>query len=208
MYNLVKRQAEVEILPMAEAEQIGVISYSPLGGGLLTGKYGASARDDNARGRLDWDEKYKTRYGQNWMHDAANGLMQMANEAGVEPATLAVAWVAQHNAITSPIISARNEAQLRPSLAAASFEMSNEIYDRLSDYHPALPLQQTGWKNKARWFSISYQWPEYRDLTSAGDRGLSKRGSGYKAGQHYSGLRCSEQHEYCQAGTHCSDLTG
>ena len=136
MYNLVKRQAEVEILPMAEAEQIGVISYSPLGGGLLTGKYGASARDDNARGRLDWDEKYKTRYGQNWMHDAANGLMQMANEAGVEPATLAVAWVAQHNAITSPIISARNEAQLRPSLAAASFEMSNEIYDQLSGLSP------------------------------------------------------------------------
>jgi len=43
MYNLVKRQAEVEILPMAEAENIGVISYSPLGGGLLTGKYASTA---------------------------------------------------------------------------------------------------------------------------------------------------------------------
>jgi len=136
MYNLVKRQAEVEILPMAESEKIGVISYSPLGGGLLTGKYGASAHDDNARGRLDWDPKYKTRYGQNWMHDAADGLMQIAKIAGVEPATLAVAWVAHHNSITSPIISARNEAQLRPSLAAAKFEMTDEIYSQLSSLSP------------------------------------------------------------------------
>ena len=44
MYNLVKRQAEVELLPMAQSEQLGVITYSPLGGGLLTGKYGASRR--------------------------------------------------------------------------------------------------------------------------------------------------------------------
>jgi len=136
MYNLVKRQAEVEILPMAKAEHIGVISYSPLGGGLLTGKYGASAQDDNARGRLDWDPKYKTRYGQNWMHDAATELSQIASQIGVEAATLAVAWVAHHPAITSPIISARNEAQLRPSLAAAAFEMSDEIYHQLSALTP------------------------------------------------------------------------
>ena len=44
MYNLTKRQAEVELLPLAQGEQIGVIPYSPLGGGLLTGKYGASQR--------------------------------------------------------------------------------------------------------------------------------------------------------------------
>lgn len=50
MYNLVKRQAEVEILPMAQAEGLGVITYSPLGGGLLTGKY---ARQRKPK-RGDW----------------------------------------------------------------------------------------------------------------------------------------------------------
>ena len=44
MYSLVRRQAEVEILPLAAAEKLGVITYSPLGGGLLTGKYGTSER--------------------------------------------------------------------------------------------------------------------------------------------------------------------
>jgi aryl-alcohol dehydrogenase-like predicted oxidoreductase len=61
MYNLVKRQVEVEILPMAQSEHLGVIPYGPLGGGLLTGKYGASRRPDS--GRLVEDEVYQTRYG-------------------------------------------------------------------------------------------------------------------------------------------------
>lgn len=49
MYNLVKRQAEVEIMPMAKSEQIGVITYSPLGAGLLTGKYGLNKRPEQGR---------------------------------------------------------------------------------------------------------------------------------------------------------------
>ncbi len=59
MYNLVKRQAEVEILPMAQSENLGVISYSPLGGGLLTGKYGTNQRPDT--GRLMENQMYRKR---------------------------------------------------------------------------------------------------------------------------------------------------
>ena len=62
MYNLVKRQAEVELLPMASAEDMGVISYSPLGGGLLTGKYSEQAQPSD--GQLGWDDKYAARYGE------------------------------------------------------------------------------------------------------------------------------------------------
>ena len=61
MYNLVKRQVEVEILPLAQAEQIGVISYSPLGGGLLTGKFGAGRKPES--GRLLENPVYVKRYG-------------------------------------------------------------------------------------------------------------------------------------------------
>ncbi len=134
MYNLVKRQAEVEILPMARAEGIAVAPYSPLAGGLLTGKY---ARGGS--GRLTEDSRYAARYGQDWMHAAARDLAELAEETGTDPATLAAAWVAAHPARPMPILSARSTAQLRPSLAAVEFEMSDTLYARLSALAPAPP---------------------------------------------------------------------
>ncbi|KAJ02740.1 aldo/keto reductase [Sulfitobacter mediterraneus] len=128
MYNLVKRQAEVEILPMADDLGILVAPYSPLGGGLLTGKY--TAGDD--AGRLEQDSRYAARYGQQQMHDAAKGLSQIAAEVGVHPATLAVAWVAKHPTAPSPIISARSAAQLQPSLEALRYVMSDALYDQIT----------------------------------------------------------------------------
>src|SRR5690606_5428375 len=61
MYNLGKRQAEVEILPLAQAEQVGVIAYSPLGGGLLSGKYTTAQKPED--GRLVANKMYSVRYG-------------------------------------------------------------------------------------------------------------------------------------------------
>ncbi|MDJ0627780.1 MAG: aldo/keto reductase [Rhodobacter sp.] len=134
MYNLVKRQAEVEILPMAQSEGFAVVPYSPLGGGLLTGKYG---RGDG--GRLVDDAMYKSRYGQDWMHEAATALGQIAAERGVSPITLAVAWVARNPAIAAPIISGRNADQLQPSLDALCFAMDDALYDRLTALTPTPP---------------------------------------------------------------------
>ena len=136
MYNLVKRQAEVEILPMAAAEDIAVISYSPLGGGLLTGKYRGGIASE---GRFSWDQKYATRYGQDWMHQAANQLSEIAAELGTNAAALAVAWVAKNPAITAPIISARNNEQLAPSLAAATIQLEDSVYARLNALVPTPP---------------------------------------------------------------------
>ena len=136
MYNLVKRQAEVEILPMAAAEDIAVISYSPLGGGLLTGKYRGGI---SGEGRFSWDEKYAARYGQDWMHKAATSLSEIADETGVAPPALAVAWVAKHPAITAPIISARNLDQLAPSLEAAMITINADMYAQLNALVPTPP---------------------------------------------------------------------
>ncbi len=131
MYNLVKRQVEVEILPMCRSEGIGAVPYSPLGGGLLTGKYNAGEG-----GRLKDDPMYKARYAVDWMHDTAVALNESAAETGCSAATLAVAWVAHNPAVTAPIISARNVAQLQPSLDALSFEMTPELYKSLSSLSP------------------------------------------------------------------------
>ena len=115
MYSLVKRQAEVEILPMALSEGMAVASYSPLVGGLLTGKYLSGGT-----GRLLTDERYSERYAPDWMHQASRSLFDLASDVGTNPATLAVAWVARHAGITAPIISARNVEQLKPCLLYTS----------------------------------------------------------------------------------------
>ena len=128
MYNLVKRQAEVEILPACADQGIAVVPYSPLGGGLLTGKY---ARED-ASGRLAEDARYNARYDVAWMHEAAAALPAIAAQNGTDAATLAVAWVAKNPHIAAPIISARSSEQLAPSLAALDFEMGDALYDQLT----------------------------------------------------------------------------
>ena len=130
MYNLVKRQAEVEILPLAQAERLGVISYSPLGGGLLTGKYSPTRRPE--QGRLVESPVYVKRYGDPTYYQVAERFTAHAEEHGLHPATLGVAWVMAHPAITAPIIGARNLAQLEPSLAAVDVPMTAEWYAEIS----------------------------------------------------------------------------
>ncbi|MDA5556591.1 aldo/keto reductase [Shimia sp. MMG029] len=135
MYNLVKRQAEVEILPMCADLGILAATYSPLGGGLLTGKYSAP----DGTGRLRSDRGYAARYGVDWMHTAATELASTAADMGVSPATLAVAWAARHSAAPSPILSARTAAQLAPSLAAVTFDMDDALYAQLTALTPTPP---------------------------------------------------------------------
>jgi len=135
MYNLVKRQAEVEILPMAEAEGLGVIPYGPLGGGLLTGRYGADRRP--AAGRLVDNAMYRTRYGDPGYYETAERFTALAGELGVHPVSLAVAWVASHPAVTAPLLGARSVAQLEPALAALEVPMTADLRARISALSPA-----------------------------------------------------------------------
>lgn len=130
MYNLVKRQAEVEILPLAVSEQMGVISYSPLGAGLLTGKYGVNKRPE--QGRLVDEKRYTDRYFDEMNFVVADRFTAFAAEQGIHPATLAVAWVMSNPAITAPIIGARNVEQLEYSLAAVDVDMTPEWRNEIS----------------------------------------------------------------------------
>jgi len=138
MYNLVKRVAELEILPLATDRQLGVIPYSPLGGGLLSGKYSPSARDE--KGRLATNKIYSIRYGEAIYFEVAERFAQYASKAGVHPVTLAVAWVKANPAVTAPIIGARNVQQLEPSLAAGDYEMTSQQRAEISALTPSLPV--------------------------------------------------------------------
>lgn len=131
MYSLVKRQAEVEILPMALSENIAIVPYSPLGSGLLTGKYLTGGS-----GRLSTDKRYAARYGQEWMVKTAEALTTLAEDLNVPAATLAVAWASHHPAVDAPIISARDVDQLQASLNAADFALNENVYRKISALSP------------------------------------------------------------------------
>ena len=129
MYNLVKRQAEVEVLPMALANDIAVIPYSPVGGGLLSGKYTGGGPNE---GRLKSNAMYISRYREDWMHECAANFAAFCQERGLHPVGAAVAWVSAHPAVTAPIIGARNVEQLSASLAAIDIDMTPALRAEIS----------------------------------------------------------------------------
>jgi aryl-alcohol dehydrogenase-like predicted oxidoreductase len=130
MYNLVKRQVEVEILPMAQSLGLAVIPYSPTGGGLLTGKYGTDRRPD--RGRLIDTKMYTVRYADPRFLTIADQFSALAAELGHPPSTLAVAWVASHPAVTSVLVGGRNVEQLAPTLAANQLVLDDDTRARIT----------------------------------------------------------------------------
>ncbi len=133
MYNLVKRQAEVEILPMAEANGIGVIPYSPAAAGLLSGKYfGQSPKRENS-GRLKTNKMYEARYGDDWMFEVAERYVAFCKHKGLHPVGTAIAWVGSHPAVTAPIIGARNLEQLKDSLDAVNVAMTPALRAEIAD---------------------------------------------------------------------------
>ena len=123
MYNLLKRQAEVEILPLARSEKLGVIPYSPQAAGLLSGKY----LDTSAKGRIVEKQQYAKRYSHPRYYEIAEHFAHYAQKLGVKPSTLALKWVMANPDITAPIIGARNLVQLEDSLGAIDLQLDPEV---------------------------------------------------------------------------------
>jgi 1-deoxyxylulose-5-phosphate synthase len=134
-YNLLFRQIEREMLPFCAEDGVGVISYNPIAGGLLSGKHNGSAPPpDGSRFTLgNAGAMYQQRYWHEQMFDTVEALRKLADEAGVSLVTLSVAWVLANKAITAPIIGASHPRQLDASLAAASYELDPDLKQRLDD---------------------------------------------------------------------------
>jgi aryl-alcohol dehydrogenase-like predicted oxidoreductase len=137
MYNLIKRQAEVEILPLARSEKLGVITYNPLGGGILSGKYSTDRQVGSAR--LADDDMYQKRYGEDWMSDTTRRFIRFAEKHGYHPVSLAVAWVSHHTAVTAPILGARNVDQLEDALRSMDIQLSPKLYADICRLTPTPP---------------------------------------------------------------------
>lgn len=130
MYSLVKRQVETEILPLALEEGLAVMPYSPIGGGLLSGKYAGGAKPENTRHVQS--AMYTRRYEDGWMHQVAGAFTAFCAERGLHPVSTAVAWVGGHPGVTCPIIGARNVAQLTDSLKSVEIDMTPALWAEIA----------------------------------------------------------------------------
>lgn len=139
MYSLVKRQVEVEILPLARELGLGVIPYNVLAAGLLTGKY---LRGE--KGRLDENEMYKQRYSNPLYWEIAKKFVEYAESRGISPGVLAASWVKSNPNVTSVLLGARNLDQFNEIVKCIDIKLSQEEWKEISNlsYQPPLPTDR------------------------------------------------------------------
>jgi aryl-alcohol dehydrogenase-like predicted oxidoreductase len=131
-YSLVFRQWERDLFPLCLEEGIGIICFSPLAGGLLTGKYDQS-QPPPADTRFGLHEFSNTMYWHDEIFDSVARLKEIAAELGISLPTLAIAWTLSQPAITAPIIGASKPEQLADSLAATDVSLSEDVLGRIDE---------------------------------------------------------------------------
>ncbi|HCI79389.1 MAG TPA: aldo/keto reductase [Ktedonobacter sp.] len=146
-YNLLFRHIEAELLPLALDQGIGVISYNPLAGGILTGRYqpGEKPQEGTRFSLLKAGQLYQARYWQEAQMQAAAQLKQFCDEHNIVVAQLALAWVLAQPAITSAILGASKPEQLDQTLPAVNLVLTDEMKQVCDDIWYQLPRE----RNKA-----------------------------------------------------------
>ncbi|MFN5953265.1 MAG: aldo/keto reductase [Dolichospermum sp.] len=134
-YNLLFREIERELLPLAQEEGLAVIPYNPLAGGLLTGKHKlAEGPTSGTRFTLGTAaERYQERYWHDREFNTVEELRTVADLAGLSLTTLALAWVLANPIITAPIIGASRPEQLFDSLKAVEVKLDDNLKQKLND---------------------------------------------------------------------------
>jgi aryl-alcohol dehydrogenase-like predicted oxidoreductase len=128
--SLQERSAEYEIVPSALDQGLGLLIWSPLAGGLLSGKYRrGQPPPPGSRHASEWDEPPV--YDEAKLYDTVEVLVETAEQHGVSPARVALAWLLARPGITSVIVGARTDEQLADNLAAADLELSEDEVERL-----------------------------------------------------------------------------
>ena len=129
-YTLQAREAEYELLPIAIDQGLGVLVWSPLAGGLLSGKYRSGAPGpEGSRLLSGWDEPPVR--DQDKLYDIVDVLVEVAAARGASPAQVALAWLLERPAVTSVIVGARTSEQLTDNLGAAALSLTADELARL-----------------------------------------------------------------------------
>jgi aryl-alcohol dehydrogenase-like predicted oxidoreductase len=149
-YSMLTRNIENEILPLTQRYGMGVLPYSPLSGGWLSGRYRKDPQAAPASGARPSARFDLSTVGNQRKLDAADELAKLADEAGLTLIQLAIAFVLRHPAITSPIIGPRTMEHLESQMAGADVVLSDDVLDRIDEIVPpgvTLNPVDNGWVN-------------------------------------------------------------
>ncbi|WP_375335558.1 aldo/keto reductase [Halorussus sp. MSC15.2] len=127
-YNLVDRQEEENVLPVCADEGIGVIPWSPLGGGFLTGKYDRDSEPESGRAATD-EHTYERFTDENWA--VLDAVRELADEKDVTPAQVSLSWLLHEEVVDAPIVGPRSIDHLEENVAALDVSLSDDERARL-----------------------------------------------------------------------------
>ncbi|MFB6269813.1 MAG: aldo/keto reductase [Halobacterium sp.] len=131
-YNAVNREIEGNYLDMCRDYDVGVVPWSPLAGGFLTGKY-SRGEEPPAGTRGATDQQFVDSYLTPENFDALEEVEAVADEVGATPAQVSLAWLLHHDQVVAPITGARTPEQLRENLDAADITLTADQFDRIAD---------------------------------------------------------------------------
>ncbi len=150
-YSILARGIEADVLPTCRAFGMGVIPWSPLAGGWLSGRWRKGAEDLTSRRSAMIPQRYDLSIPANQAKlDAADALARLAEEAGVSLIHMSLAFVIRHPAVTAAIIGPRTMEQLESQLGAAELQLDDEVLDRIDEIvAPGVTVNPTdaGWTN-------------------------------------------------------------
>jgi aryl-alcohol dehydrogenase-like predicted oxidoreductase len=136
-YSILVRGIEADVLPVAEQYDMGVLPWSPLAGGWLSGKYRKGQDTPESRRSNRMPQRYDLSNPENQSKlDAADALGRLADDAGLSLVHMALAFVLQHPAVTAPIIGPRTMDHLESQIGAADVKLSTDILDKIDEIVP------------------------------------------------------------------------
>ncbi len=136
-YNLLYRSFDLDLAEVSHHEQVGLLAYSPLAGGILTGKYQNGGRPEGSRGSIN--ENIGGRL-QPLQEAPVKAYLELAYEHGIDPAQLAIAFTLSRPFMASSIIGATTMEQLKTDIAAADVKLSDDVLKSIADIHRQYPM--------------------------------------------------------------------
>jgi len=158
-YSLVARDLELELIPLALDQKIGTIVWSPLGGGLLTGKFRRGQPKPVGTRRASIDDLVFN-LSQEKMDAIIDVLCDVAEKRGVSPSQVGLNWLLRRPGVTSVIIGARNEQQLRENLKTTSWQLTDEEMIRLNEVSKT-PLGYPYWHQEMYGVPRNFRIPDF-----------------------------------------------
>jgi len=131
-YNLMQRDVEKDLLPYCQHEGLGVLTYTPLMGGFLTGKY-SKAAPPPAGSRYGYNQRLWQRVDQESNFAVMEQLVRVAEDVGIAMSKLAIAWILKNPVVTAPIVGASSVEQVEENCRLTEINIEDETYRRLND---------------------------------------------------------------------------